>query len=147
MKRLALSPRTLTWVLLSSLVLNAFLLASAGMRWFKHGHGPHHGLSVELLEQRFAGRLPEADAVVFHRILAERREELGLRITSMGQTRDQLRASLAVEPFDRARLVQALDDNDRAMDALQGTLRTVILAVAPALSTEGRRRLFDEHGH
>jgi uncharacterized membrane protein len=143
MRALALSPRTVTRILLISLILNVFLLGWSAVCWFRPGHG--RWLSVESLEQRFASRLPHPDADAFRKILDSHRADLAARMEDLRRSRDGVREVLAAEPFEPSRLKAALEDSQNVMDAFQAEFRSLILAVAPELSAEGRRRLFERH--
>ncbi len=141
MKALTLSSRTFAWILSLSLLLNAFLLAWAGVRWFRPE--PHPRFTMEFLEQRFAARLPERDAAIFRKALEIHRAELSARMDAARRSRDSVREVLTAEPFQPSRLAAALDDSQAAMDRFHAEFRAVILSAAPELSPEGRQRLFE----
>lgn len=141
MKALILSPRAFAWLLCLSLVLNAFLLAWAGVCWFRPG--PHPRFTMESLEQRFTSRLPERDAAIFREAWSTHRVELSTRMDAARRSRDRVREALAAEPFELSRLETAFENSQAAMNRFHTELRAIILGAAPELSPEGRRRLFE----
>lgn len=145
MKRPSLSSRATALILLGSLVTNVFLLAWIGVGAYKHKHRPPW-LSIESFEERFTSELPEQDASAFRRVLDAQRPELAARIEAVRASRDEVRKTLQAEPFRCEQLEAALERSVRAMDALQVALHSVILASAPELSSEGRRRLLEKPG-
>lgn len=145
MKPLSLSSRATALILLGSLLTNVFLLAWIGVGAYKHKHRPSW-LSIEAFEERFTSRLPEQDASAFRKVLNAQRPELAARIEAVRASHDEVRKTLQAEPFRHEQLEAALERSDRTMDALQAALRSVILASAPELSSEGRRRLLEKSG-
>lgn len=140
MKNITLTPRCATICLLVSVALNLFLLTWLGVGWYKQKtRAPW--MSLEAIEQRYAGRLGDSDAAAFRRALDAHKADLSAGIDANRNARAAVRQALQAEPFEPTRLESAFADSRRAMTNFQQAMHALLLDTAASLSSEGRHRL------
>lgn len=122
------------------------LLASLGGNLFLGGFilgGPrHHGPpDPERFVERLAATLPEADAAMLRRALADNRDAL---VADRERHRDmprKIEAALLAEPFDPQALARVFAETDAQEQPARRRMQQALIEVAAALSPEGRRRM------
>lgn len=132
--------RTLVVALLAAVALNLFLGSVIAGHWMQ---ASPTGWNAGSMIERRAARLPEADAVLLRAAWAERGAEVEGRYEDLRAARERARASAAAEPFETAALAAALAEVRARTHALQQAFHQLYLEIAPRLSAEGRRGLFE----
>lgn len=133
-------------VCVASLVLNLFLVGYLIGRaldvW------PAKLKRAETFVERLAARLPERDAEIVRRAVARQTPTIDSLVKAVRDSRRQVRAALAAEPFDRRALEAALQESRTRHHALETAVQAIVLETAGELSPEARGRLlWSKRGH
>lgn len=133
--------RRLLWVvLIGALALNLFLGSVLAGRWMARSE---RTWSLASMIERRAERLPEADAAVLRTAFDEQKAGLETLVDQLRAARERARAAANAEPFEAAALQAALAQVRSRTGAVQEAFHDLYLEVAPALSSAGRRGLFE----
>jgi uncharacterized membrane protein len=147
--------RWLLIALIVSLGLNLFLGSLMVGRWIA---GPPHHRQFAAAErgpagepgrilQRMASSLPQEHRPAFEAVMTKHRERI---VELAGQARDarqQVRAILGSEAFDRTSLDRAFENVRTRNLALQAEIQATIGEAAAALPPDARKRLADWRAH
>lgn len=90
--------------------------------------------------RQIAQSLPEEVRAPLREEVRSRRGELFRAFRALRVAREEVRAAIGAEPFDRERLAAALAEQRRRMNALQTQLHEAMLATASDLDAEARQR-------
>lgn len=135
--------RVLPWLLAASLAVNAFLIAL--MMVTRHGPpGPPPGAPpppAELIAH-MTRHLPDADAAIFRDAMAPHMDRLRADHEKLRHLPDVLRAELAAETPDRARLRETFAELNAIRDYFSDAMVEATLEAAPRMSPEGREALW-----
>lgn len=131
------------WLLAISLILNVFLLAvvvggiarTAGP-WGPPGMSPERATSWS--EHRRLHALSGDQRTMVREAFAHHRDALRDQGRALHEARREVRAALAAEPFDRARLAAAFAALRSVTGAGQAALHTVLIDIAAQLPAEAR---------
>ncbi|MCW2235745.1 periplasmic heavy metal sensor [Azospirillum canadense] len=124
--------------LVGSLGLNLFL---GGFVLARHHHPGGPPPPPDRFIEHMASTLPDADAAILRRALADHREALAADHRRRDAFPHQLQAAIAAEPFDPKALASLFADHDRAEMQSRETLQQAVIAAVSAMSAEGRHRL------
>ncbi|WP_448205249.1 periplasmic heavy metal sensor [Azospirillum sp. sgz302134] len=129
--------RLMPIALLGSVGLNLFLGG------FLLGRPHHHGgpPPPERFIERVAETLPDADAAILRRAMAEHREDFGRDHARRDDFIRQVQALLSAEPFDPKAMQSLFAAHDRAEQDFRDRLQKDLIAAATEMSPEGRHRL------
>lgn len=141
----------LVWGLLLSVGLNLFLVGilSASFLGGDHGFGPPHGRgphgppSPEMMLERMASRLPEADANKLRTIFKDQSDDLEKTHTQMTASFDALKDILSSEKPDMDKLHECLKTLGAADDSFHAHMGAMIEQVAIQLPLESRLKIVD----
>lgn len=136
----------LFWGLLASAGLNLFLVGiiSASFLGGDHGFGPPHGPpSPEMMLERMANRLPEADATKLRTIFKDQSGELEQTHAQMTASFDALKDILSSEKPDMDKLHECLKTLGAADDSFHAHMGAMIEQVALQLPLESRLKIVD----
>jgi len=133
-------PRTLAVALLVALALNLFLGSVIAGHWMQSSQ---RSWSATSIVERRAERLPGADATVLRTVFEARRADLEASFDALRAAREQARAAAGAEPFEAEVLAGALAEVRARTHDLHEGFHELYLEVAPRLSAEGRRALFE----
>ncbi len=133
--------RRLVVALCVSLGLNLF---GAGFvvarRVLQHRHGEQHG--AMLGPRGFLGRAGLRDAGPnLQRIVGAKRDQLRAQRAGLRAARDEVRAALVQEPFDRAKLEAALAKLRAETTQMQATMHQTLVELAASLDAPQRKHL------
>ncbi len=135
--------------LLVSLGMNVLLAGFIAAHHLAHrGHaGPHdaNGHSVDNMFEHAAEGLSEPDAAALRQAFLAHRSELEAAQRSYIADAEAVRAALAAEPFDAARLRAGMEAARIARQQLGPLIETVTLEAAPHMSAAGRQELARHH--
>ena len=128
--------RWLKIALAVSVAINLLFIGLAAGRVF--GPGPFGRMGAF---ERAAEALPPAEADQFRQIMRQHRSRMADEFKAMRQAREDVRAALRAEPFDRTRLERALAEVRQRSEATQQSLHAALVEGAARMSPEGRERL------
>jgi uncharacterized membrane protein len=140
---MSLSPRALRWLLVASLALNVLVIGVVtGAICLSHfGHGKHMGPKGGLLG--FARSLPdERSGPILQSFDAAKETRKNLRDV-IRDARAKVRAALIAEPFDQARLDEALNGLVNAETEFARDRVSMFNATVQRLTPDERRQLHD----
>lgn len=133
--------RTVQIVLFVSLALNLFFAGFYVANWWGHAwHEPPRG--VEEMVERIGARLPATDRAVLRSAWAADQAKLTGLFTEVQNARRDMRAKLALEPFDRAAVAAAMNEVRVKRQAFFDEVQGVLLTALPNISPDGRKRLW-----
>lgn len=132
--------RTLAVALLVALALNLFLGSVIAGHWMQGGQ---RSWSATSIVERRAERLPATDAEVLRAAFEARSTDLEASFDALRDAREQARAAAGAEPFDAEALAGALAEVRARTHHLHEGFHELYLEVAPQMSAEGRRALFE----
>jgi uncharacterized membrane protein len=132
--------RRLLVALIVSAAVNLFLVGFVAARTFGHrpkppGPGPFH--AREMFD---VGRSPE-----MRERFERRKEELRPQHRALREAREELEQALLAEPYDRARVEQALATLRKQTGTLQEGMHRALLDIAAELGPEERRAFVREN--
>jgi uncharacterized membrane protein len=130
------------WILAGSLALNLFLIGVIASPLFRNPLPPLLP-GPERMIDRFARNMPEEDAVKLRAMRDENKASFDSERAEFRKAIRELREVLSEEKLDMEKLNQALDKADTAGNKIHREMADIIRKVAPSLSLEGRRHLFD----
>lgn len=141
------APRRWNWlkiVLGVSLALNLFIAGAAATAFWKHqsGRGPG-GRGFDLGLGRFAQELGGEKGKMVKQTVKSAQEDVKPLREAIRQAWDEANASLAAEPFDRAKVDEAYKKLSVAEDNLKTSLRSSLIELSAKLTPEERQRLVE----
>ncbi len=136
-------------ILLVCLALG-LLLAGFVAGHFVDRHGPPPPppkFSAEAMVDHIVRGLPKPDADILRDAFKANEAQLRAALAELEAGRQEVRAKLAAEPFDKAALQSAMDAARDKREALAVTVQGTVMGVIDKLSPEGRARLWNAPGH
>lgn len=133
----SLRRRWMPVALIGSLGLNLFLGGFLLARPHHHGGPP----SPEHFVERMAATLPDADAAILRRSVANHRDDLAADHKRREEFPQRIQTILSAEPFDPKALAALFAEHDRAEQDSRETLQKALIEATTAMSAEGRHRL------
>lgn len=130
--------RWLALFLLISVGINLAVAGFWGSRMMGLG-GPERG--GERFVERVTRDMPKESADRVRAAMAAQRPVMARNMEEMRRAREDVRAALTAEPFDKARLEAAFAKVRRTADAMQDGVHAGVLAVAQDLGPQERARL------
>jgi uncharacterized membrane protein len=148
MMRGGATSRPVQIILLVCLALALFLAGFvAGHFVARHGPPPPPKFSAEVMVDHIVRGLPKPDADILRDAFRANEAKLGAALAELEAGRQEVRAKLAAEPFDKAALQSAMDAARDKREALAVTVQGTVMGVIDKLSPEGRARLWSAPGH
>lgn len=129
------SPRWLKIVLTASLALNLAFIGWGAAQFYKHRQFDRAPITAA--GERLDRMLPEKAARAFRSEMEKTRKALGP--VSFGAERRMLAEALAAEPFDIAKLREAMTNQRIKMETFQEGLQNSLLAAAEAMTPAERK--------
>jgi len=129
------SPRWLKIALTASLALNLAFVGWGAAQFYKHRQFARAPITAA--GERIDRMLPEKAARAFREEMEKTRKTLGP--ISFGAERRMLAEALAAEPFDIAKLREAMTTQRSKMETFQQGLQNSLLAAAEAMTPAERR--------
>jgi Spy/CpxP family protein refolding chaperone len=130
--------RWLSLFLLVSVAINLAVAGFMGSRMMGWG-GPGRG--GDRFVERVTRDMPPEAASRVRAALAAQRPAMNRNIEEMRRAREEVRAALTAEPFDRSKLEAAFANVRRIGDAMQDSMHAGVLSVAQDLGAPERARL------
>jgi len=151
------TPKRRSWIVIALIVsvgLNLFLGGLMVGRWIS---GPPHrpfataergsGGEPGRFLHRMASTLPPEHRPVFDAVISKHQNRIAELASEAREAREQVRAVLNKEPFDRAALDRAFENIRARNIALQTEIQMTISEAAAGLPPEARQRLADWRAH
>jgi len=132
--------RWLMPVLVVSLIVNvAFIGLFAGHYIFRPGRGH----PVDFAMHRLIHGMPKEARDPVRAEMETRRPQVAAKIAELRKARQDVRAALAADPFDRARLDAAFAEVQTSSAAVQAELHSAVADAVAKLPPDARQRLAD----
>jgi uncharacterized membrane protein len=137
------SQKTLRRVLVASLILNAFMASL----WVAHTvHRLRKPPAPTDMIAHMTEGMSATDATLFKNALAPHMQDLEENHVIVMSLPARIKDALEAPTFDQAGMKAALDDMRRTREAFETAMGEATLEAAPAMSREGRMKLWHRHG-
>ena len=138
--------RTSRWLLLASLTLNLFFVGTVGALALRHfvapvPFGPDRPRTAAARVERLAATLPAADAAKLRSAFQARTAAAEAGRDTLNRAIEGIQAALRAQPFDVARLRDAMSQARAARTLYEETMQDILVNAAIAMSPEGRSHL------
>jgi uncharacterized membrane protein len=149
MTAVAIQDRSSRWLLIGSLALNLFFIATIGTLTVRHYVMPGQPAATERPRtaagriERMAAPLPPPDAEKLRATFRPRASEAEEARAALNRAFERIQGALRKEPFDLAQLRAALAEVRATRPVYELVMQDIYLAAAGAMSPEGRAKLAD----
>jgi uncharacterized membrane protein len=149
MSTLAEPDRSSRWLLIASLALNLFFVATAGALYVRHQFAGPAATQMDRPRtaqgriERIAANLPAADAEKLRAEYRARASAAEAVRETLNRAYERIQGVLRAEPFSAEALRAAMTEARGARIAYDQTMQDLIATAAASMSLQGRNKLAD----